>query len=87
MLGLSWSERWLWPAFHATSLSERLMGGSRRVIQSRIMLTRRRAHREIVIGQLTAGETVTVHASQALRPSWVGSDDKRLLSFCVRTDD
>jgi hypothetical protein len=51
------------------------------------MLTRRRAHREIVIGQLTAGETVTVHASQALRPSWVGSDDKRLLSFCVRTDD
>ena len=54
---------------------------------ARAILTRCCAHREIVIGPLSAGEAVTLHASEAMRPSWVGSDDKRLLSFCVRTDD
>jgi SAM-dependent methyltransferase len=54
---------------------------------ARAVLTRRRTDREIVIGPLSTGETVTLHASEAIRPSWIGSDDKRLLSFCVRTDD
>jgi len=38
MLALSWNERWLSPAFHATSLSERLMDGSLHAIPSRKML-------------------------------------------------
>jgi SAM-dependent methyltransferase len=54
---------------------------------ARAVLTRLRRDREIVVGPLNAGEAVTLHASEAMRPSWVGGDDKRLLSFCVRTDD
>jgi hypothetical protein len=50
-------------------------------------LTRRRTDRETVIGPLSAGETVILHASEAIRPSWIVSDDKRLLSCCVRTDN
>ena len=54
---------------------------------ARAVLTRLRKDREMVIGPLNTGEAVTLHASEAMRPSWVGSDDKRLLSFCLRTDD
>ena len=53
----------------------------------RAVLNRFRKDREIVIGPLSRGETVTLHASEVVRPSWMGSDDSRLLSFCVRTDD
>jgi SAM-dependent methyltransferase len=55
---------------------------------ARVVLNRFRKDREIVIGPLRPGETITLHASEAIRPSWFGSvDDNRLLSFCVRTND
>jgi SAM-dependent methyltransferase len=55
---------------------------------ARVVLNRFRKDRDIVIGPLRPGETITLHASEAIRPSWFGSDDdNRLLSFCVRTND
>ena len=54
---------------------------------ARAVLNRFRKDREIVIGPLSRGETVTLDASEVVRPSWMGSNDSRLLSFCVRTDD
>ncbi|MEB2504653.1 class I SAM-dependent methyltransferase [Burkholderia sp. BCCIQ04A] len=54
---------------------------------SRVTLSAGQSSQTLHMGHLAAGDVVSLHCSEAFRPSWAGSADTRLLSFYVRTDD
>ncbi|KWZ35228.1 class I SAM-dependent methyltransferase [Burkholderia anthina] len=54
---------------------------------SRVTLSAQHPSRTLQLKSLAAGDVVSLHSTEAFRPSWRGSGDTRLLSFYVRTND